>query len=138
MAIVIATPGGMLATDEKHFAGDHGLVNALFGYSDTRLPGILENIVWLELRRRGYDVRIGKVGATEVDFVAERHEDRIYVQVATTIAASEETRRREYAPLQAIEDNYPKYVLTLDPQAGDRTGGIQHQRIPDFLLAKTY
>lgn len=128
----------LLATDEKHFAGDHGLVSALFGYSDTRLPGTLENIVWLELRRRGYNVRIGKVGATEVDFVAERQEDKIYVQVAATIAASEETRRREYAPLQAIEDNYPKYVLTLDPQASDRTGGIHHQRIPDFLLSDAY
>lgn len=128
----------LLATDEKHFAGDHGLVNALFGYSDKRLPGLLENIIWLELCRRGYEVRIGKVGATEVDFVAERQGDRIYVQVATTIAASEETRRREYASLEAIDDNYPKYVLTLDPQAEDRTGGIRHQRIPDFLLSDSY
>lgn len=128
----------LLATDEKHYCGDHGLVHALFGYSDRRLPGVLENIVWLELRRRGYDVTVGRVGAVEVDFVARRREDTIYVQVATTISAASETRRREYAPLEAIADNHPKYVVTLDPAAGDRTGGIHHQRIPDFLLSGEY
>ena len=124
----------LLATDEKHYVGDHGVVHALFGYSDNRLPGVLENIVWLELRRRGYDVSVGRVGAAEVDFVARRQEETVYVQVAATIAASEDTRRREYASLEAIPDNYPKYVVTLDPTAGDRTGGIHHLRIPDFLL----
>lgn len=128
----------LLATDEKHYLGDHGIVHALFGYADRRLPGVLENIVWLELRRRGYDVTVGKVGPAEVDFVARRQEDTIYVQVATTIAASAETRRREYAPLEAIADNHPKYVLTLDPLAGDRTGGIHHLPIPDFLLSDTF
>lgn len=128
----------LLATDEKHYVGDHGVVHALFGYSDGRLPGVLENIVWLELRRRGYEVAVGRIGATEVDFVARRQEETIYLQVATTIAASEETRRREYAPLEAIADNYPKYVLTLDPTAGDRTGGIHHLRIPDFLLLDAF
>jgi predicted AAA+ superfamily ATPase len=128
----------LLATDEKHYVGDHGVVHALFGYSDRRLAGVLENIVWLELRRRGYQVTVGKVGTTEVDFVAQRQEDTIYVQVATTIAASAETRRREYAPLEAIADNYPKYVLSLDPLAGDKSGGIHHLRIPDFLLLDDY
>lgn len=128
----------LLATDEKHYAGDHGIVNALFGYSDQRLPGILENIVWLELRRRGYEVTIGKVGPTEVDFVATRQENKLYIQVATTIAASAETRRREYAPLRSIADNHPKYVLTLDPLAGDNTDGIHHLRLPEFLLSDTY
>ncbi|WP_460820570.1 ATP-binding protein [Microlunatus parietis] len=128
----------LLATDEKHYAGDHGLVHALFGYSDQRLPGVLENIVWSELRRRGYQVTVGKVGPAEVDFVATRRDETLYVQVAATIAASAATRQREYAPLAAIPDNHPKYVVTLDPLAGDRTGGIIHQRIPDFLLADTY
>lgn len=128
----------LLATDEKHYLGDHGIVHALFGYSDRRLPGVLENIVWLELRRRGYDVTIGKVGPTEVDFAARRQEDTIYVQVAATIAASAETRRREYAPLEAIGDNHPKYVVTLDPLAGDNTSGIRHLPIPDFLLSDAY
>jgi uncharacterized protein len=128
----------LLSTDEKHYVGDHGIVHALFGYSDRRLPGVLENIIWLELRRRGYEVNVGKVGTTEVDFVAQRQEDTIYVQVATTIAASAETRRREYAPLEAIADNYPKYVLSLDPLAGDKSGGIHHLGIPDFLLLDAY
>lgn len=130
----------LLAVDEKHYAGDHGIVHALFGYSDRRLPGVLENIVWLELRRRGYDVtvgRVGRVGATEVDFVATRLDEKIYVQVATTIAAPE-TRRREYASLEAIPDNHPKYVVSLDPGAGDRTGGIRHQWIPDFLCSQEW
>lgn len=73
----------------------------------------------------------------EVDFAARRQEHTIYVQVATTIASAE-TRRREYAPLEAIPDNYPKYVLTLDPLAGDNTGGIHHLPIHDFLLSGTY
>jgi predicted AAA+ superfamily ATPase len=105
---------------------------------DRRLPGVLENIVWLELRRRGYDVTVGKIGPTEVDFAARRQEDTIYVQVATTIASSAETRRREYAPLEAIADNYPKYVITLDPLAGDNTDGIHHLPIYDFLLSDAY
>lgn len=124
----------MLATDEKHFVGDHGIVHALFGYSDKRLPGVLENIVWMELRRRGYEVTIGKIGAAEVDFVARRQDETLYVQVALTVAA-EETRRREYAALEAIADNHPKILLTLDPLAGGNIGGIRHLRIPDFLLS---
>ena len=79
-----------------------------------------------------------QVGPTEVDFAARRQEDTVYIQVATTIAASAETRRREYAPLEAITDNYPKYVITLDPLAGDNTGGIRHLPIYDFLLSDTY
>lgn len=128
----------LLATDEKHYVGDHGIVHALFGYSNQRLPGVLENIVWMELRRRGYEVSVGRVGATEVDFVARRQEGVLYVQVSTTIAASDETRRREYAPLEAIEDNHPKYVLTLDPVPDAIDGGIHHRRIPEFLLANDY
>lgn len=128
----------ILATDQKYYAGDHGIVNALFGYSDKRLPGLLENIVWMELRRRGFEVRIGWVGAAEVDFVATRQNEKLYIQVATTIAASSETKRREYAPLEAIKDNYPKYVLTMDPLAKDDSGGIFHRRVPDFLLSEDW
>lgn len=123
----------ILATDEKHFVGDHGIVNALFGYSDQRLPGVLENIVWMELRRRGYEVTVGRIGTAEVDFVARRADDVVYIQVAATIAA-EETRRREHRPLESIADNHPKYLLTLDPLAGGNTDGIKHRRIPEFLL----
>ncbi len=124
----------ILATDEKHFVGDHGIVNALFGYSDQRLSGVLENIVWMELRRRGYEVTIGRIGTAEVDFVAQRADEVVYLQVATTIA-TEETRHREHRPLEAIADNHPKYLLTLDPLVGGNANGIQHRRIPEFLLS---
>ncbi|WP_420097860.1 ATP-binding protein [Brevibacterium sediminis] len=124
----------ILATDEKHFVGDHGIVNALFGYSDQRLPGVLENIVWMELRRRGYEVTIGRIGTAEVDFVAQRADEVVYIQVATTIA-TEDTRHREHRPLEAIADNHPKYLLTLDPLVGGNVNGIKHRRLPEFLLA---
>ena len=91
-----------------------------------------------DIRGRGYDVTIGKAGPAEADFAARRQEDTIYIQVATTIAAPAETRRREYAPLEAIADNHPKYVITLDPLAGDNTGGIRHLPIHDFLLSDAY
>ena len=80
---------------------------------------------------------LGK-GGHRLVLAARRQEDTIYIQVATTIAASAETRRREYAPLEAIPDNHPKYVITLDPLAGDNTGGIHHLPIHDFLLSDTY
>ncbi len=124
----------LLAMDEKYYVGDHGLVHALFGYSDQRLPGVLENIVYAELVRRGYTVTIGKVDTLEVDFVDERSNERCYVQVTVT-AADPQTRRRELAPLQKIADSYPKFLLSLDPMAGGNTDGIRHQRIPDFLLS---
>ncbi|WP_181273925.1 ATP-binding protein [Brevibacterium oceani] len=124
----------ILATDEKHFVGDHGIVNALFGYSDQRLPGLLENIVWMELRRRGYDVTVGRIGSAEVDFVTQRADEVVYLQVAATIA-TEETRRREHRSLESISDNHPKYLLTLDPLAGGNVNGIRHRRIPEFLLS---
>lgn len=124
-----------LATQEKYYAGDHGLINALLGYSATHLPGILENIVQAELRSRGYQVSIGKLGENEVDFVAQRQDERLYVQVAASIL-DPATRQREYAPLLAIRDSYPKYVLTLDDLASGTTEGIRHLRIPDFLLTQ--
>jgi predicted AAA+ superfamily ATPase len=124
----------ILATNEKFFAGDHGLVTALFAVAGSRVSGLLENIVYAELRRRGYSVTIGKQGDKEIDFVADRSDERLYVQVAATIL-DDTTREREYAPLRAIADSYPKYVLSLDtlPLAAD--AGIIHCHVADFLLA---
>ncbi|MDR1213281.1 MAG: ATP-binding protein [Propionibacteriaceae bacterium] len=124
---------GILALNEKYYAVDHGLVNAVLSYNASRLPGLLENIVAAELRRRGYDVRVGRWDDLEVDFVADRPDERVYVQVATTVL-EETTRRREYSPLLAIRDSYPKYVLTLDALAGGNTAGVREMTIPDFLL----
>ena len=122
----------------------HATAYCYEGDADPQAPGgmaaIYRDLTADDKRTRQVtaDVTAGKVGPAEVDFVARRQEDTIYVQVATTIAASAGTRRREYAPLEAIADNHPKYVLTLDPLAGDRTGGIHHLPTSDFLLSDTY
>jgi predicted AAA+ superfamily ATPase len=107
------------------------------GYSATRLSGLLESIVHAELRLRGYQVHIGKLGDCEVDFVATRSDGRLYLPVATTIL-DPTTRTREFAPLQAIKDSHPKYVLTLDSLAGGNDSDIRHTRIPDFLLTESW
>ena len=99
----------------------------------SRLPGLLENIVQAELRLHGFEVSIGKLRDAKIDFVAQRRDERMYVQVATTIL-DEQTRHREYAPLLAIQDSYPKYVVTMDALAGGTESGIRHVWIPDFLL----
>ena len=123
----------LLTINEKYFAGDHSLIHAKFGYNDKHLPGVLENIVHAELRRRGYRVLIGKDGDREIDFVAELGDERLYVQVTTSLNA-EATRAREMAPLLALTDSYPKLVLSLDAQAGGNEQGIMHRWLPQWLL----
>ncbi len=95
---------------------------------------MLENIVFLELIRRGYDVTIGKIGTLEVDFVATKSNEKFYYQVSASIADTT-TRERELRPLQAISDNYPKVVLTMDQTPFDDYEGIKIQNIIEFLLA---
>ena len=94
---------------------------------------ILENIVYLELLRRGYTVTVGKYGDKEVDFVCDKHGEKLYVQV-TYLLASEETINREFGVYDNIRDNYPKYVVSLDEFDMSRNG-IKHRNIRDFLLA---
>ncbi|MDR1187132.1 MAG: ATP-binding protein [Bifidobacteriaceae bacterium] len=127
----------LLATNEKYYAGDHGMITALLGADDSRLPGLLENVVAAELARRGYRVAVGKQGEAEVDFVADRRAERIYVQVATSIL-DQTTRTREFAPLAAISDAHPKYVVSLDTLEPSNTDGIRRMPVPDFLLADTW
>jgi len=127
----------LLTINEKYYAGDHALVHAVLGYSDTRLPGVLENIVAAELQRRGYDIAIGRLGEREIDFVATKGNDRLYVQVTASLSGSESTRERELAPLLAIRDAHPKLVLSLDRQAGGNTKGVQHLWLPAWLLGQT-
>lgn len=122
-----------LATQEKYFAGDHGIVNALLGYSAGRLPGLLENIVQAEMRLRGYGVSVGKVGDKEIDFIASRGDERVYLQVCVS-ALDPETRAREFAPLLALRDSFPKFVLSLDALAGGTVEGVRHVYLPEFLL----
>ena len=117
---------------EKYYIVDSGLRTMLLGDRIRDFGHVLENIVYLELNRRGYRVSIGKVGNLEVDFIAEKNGQKIYYQVAASIL-DPATYEREFAPLKAIRDSFPKYVLTLDefPMGED---GINQLNIIDFLL----
>jgi len=103
--------------------------------NNLRNVALLENIVFLELRRRGYTVHIGKLDTHEIDFIATRANEKIYLQVAYLLA-SEETIQREFKPLLQIQDNYPKYVLSMDTLFGNDYEGIQRLNLIDFLLQK--
>lgn len=122
-----------LETLEKFFMGDIGLRHGFMGYRDQDISGLLENVVCLELARRDYRVSVGKWDELEIDFVAEKGESRIYIQVALTLPNSE-VIEREYVPLEKIKDNHPKYVLTLDEDQRVYRKGIIHQNIREFLL----
>ena len=123
----------LLSSQEKIYVVDHGFREALFGRNEASIDQILENIVAVDLVRRGYSVTVGMVGAKEVDFVAEKNGDKMYVQV-TYLMPTEEIREREFMALELIPDNYPKYVLSMDEIDFSRNG-IRHCRIEDFLLA---
>jgi hypothetical protein len=122
-----------LKTLGKYYIVDTGLRNMLLGYRDTDRGHILENVVYFELLRRGYRVSIGLFGGKEVDFVAEKPEHMMYVQVAESMASAE-TRERELTPLQNIPDNYEKVVLSMDKSYITSYAGIKTQNIIDFLL----
>jgi len=122
-----------LKTLGKYYIVDTGLRNMLLGYRDTDRGHILENIVYFELLRRGYRVSIGILGGKEIDFVAEKPEHMMYVQVAESLTGVE-TRERELAPLQNIPDNYEKIVLSMDRSYVTSYAGIKAENIIDFLL----
>lgn len=122
-----------LKTLEKYYIVDIGIRNRLTELRNTDYGHILENFVYLELIRRGYDVTIGKIGSLEVDFVATKTNETIYYQVSATIM-DEKTRERELKSLRAIQDNYPKYVLTMDQTVFDDYAGIRVKNIIDFLM----
>jgi hypothetical protein len=122
----------LLKTQEKYYLADTGLQHAVFGYRDRHISGILENIVYNELVRRGYTVYIGKLDTREVDFIAEQPHHKLYVQVAFKLE-SEETVQREFAPLLAIRDSYPKFVVTMDSHFQDTIEGVRHIGLYQFL-----
>lgn len=124
----------ILKTQEKFYASDVSLVYATMGYRDRMISGILENIVFLELKRRGYQVFIGKLDNKEIDFIAEKQGEKIYLQVAYKLE-SKQTVEREFSPLLAVADNYPKYVVTMDDFWKDSIDGVKHLYINDFLLS---
>ena len=127
----------ILKTQEKFYLADTALRYSVLGYSPDSVAASLENVVYLELCRRGYTGNIGKTPDGEVDFVAQRQGDKLYVQVTQKIE-SEKTERREYDRLLGIRDNYPKYVLRTDEFAGGNYEGIKNMHVADFLLSKEY
>lgn len=120
---------------EKYYLVDQGLRNLVFGRKGQDVGHILENIVYLELRRRGYQVSVGKIGSQQIDFLAEKGDERAYYQVSASIL-DPHTYQREIAPLKAVNDHYPKYIVTLDevPMGED---GIRQINAVDFLLQKS-
>ena len=129
----------MLQVNEKYYVADHGLRQAVYGHNERDIELILENMVCLELWRRGYTVTTGRVGnprdgnEKEIDFVGDRGDKRIYVQVCYLLA-SEDTINREFGVYYDVADNFPKYVVSMDELDMSRDG-IQHQNIRDFLLS---
>jgi uncharacterized protein len=127
----------ILKTQEKFFVSDLSLVYAMMGYRDRMIGGMLENLVFLELKRRGYQVFIGKLGTKEIDFIAEKMGKKIYIQVVYKLE-SQATVDKEFEPLLAVEDHYPKYVISMDEFWKEDIEGVIHQHVSDFLLSDRY
>lgn len=123
----------ILQGGEKAYLTDIGLREAMLGSNARRLDLVLENIVFIELRRRGFQVYVGRIGKKEVDFIAEKNGERIYIQVAYLLE-SPSTREREFSALQAISDNYPKLIVSAD-EADWSDNGIKCWNIIDFLMS---
>ena len=125
----------VLKTQEKYYLADVSFRYALFGYNRKMLDGVMENIVYLELRRRGYDVYVGKNNTKEIDFISIHKDEKIYVQVCVQIP---ENSNREVGNLMEIRDHYPKYVVTLNEMDVGIENGIRIVHLRDFLLAKQW
>lgn len=125
----------VLKTQEKFYLADASLKYCMLGFNPKSIAAMLENIVYFELRRKGYDVYIGKNAAKEIDFVAVRRDEQLYVQVCRNFPEASE---REVANLLEIKDHYPKYVVTLDELAGGNINGVKIVHLVDFLLAADY
>lgn len=123
----------VLKTQEKFYLADQSIKYALFGFNPTSVASTIENIVFFELKRRDYDVYIGKNGDKEIDFVATLRDEKLYVQVCRVLPKESD---REIANLMEIKDNYPKIVVTLDDFATGNVNGIKIVHLADFLLNK--
>ena len=122
----------ILTINEKYYVADHGLRAAVYGQEKNDIEQVLENIICLELLRRGYKVTVGRNGEKEIDFIASKNGEKIYLQVCYLLAEAS-TIEREFGAYRGIPDNYPKYVLSLDEVNRSRDG-IKHFNIRDFLL----
>lgn len=122
----------ILKTQEKYYLSDISLKYALLGYNHKMLDGVLENIVFLELKRRGYDVYIGKNNTKVIDFVATKRDEKLYIQVCVQLPNDSD---REIDNLMEIKDHYPKYVITLNKLDRGNINGIKIVHLMDFLLS---
>jgi predicted AAA+ superfamily ATPase len=122
-----------LEVGEKYYFSDLGLKNALIGYRQSDINAALETVVYFELKRRGFTVSVGKVGNAEIDFIAERSGQKMYVQVCYLLA-DQSVEEREFGALESVSDNYPKYVLSMDRIMGSDRNGIKRVYLPDFLM----
>lgn len=122
-----------LEISEKFYLGDLGLRHALIGYRRNDIGQYLENIVYLELLRRGYTVSVGRIGEKEIDFIAEKRGEKEYIQVCYLLA-TEEVKQREYGVLQEVQDSFPKLVLSMDAESTGTYEGIRHRNIVNWLL----
>ena len=127
----------ILKTQEKFYLADTSLRYSVLGYDSDTVAVSLENVVYLELCRRGYTVNVGKTAEGEIDFVATRQSDKLYIQVTQEIG-SEKTEHREYDRLLSVADNHPKYVLLTNDFAGGNYQGIKTMHAADFLLSAEY
>lgn len=123
----------ILKTQEKFYLADPSLRYAVLGYRPDTISSMLENVVYLELRRKGYEVYVGKLDGKEIDFVAVKENEKLYIQICLRIE-TKETMKREYENLLEIKDNYPKYVLRLDEFGEGNYEGIKTMHVADFLL----
>ena len=122
----------ILNVNEKYYIADHGIREAIMENNQKNINQVLENIVYFEMLRRGYNVKIGKVDNLEVDFVCKKNDETIYIQVSYLLV-SEDTKEREFSVLENIKDNYPKYVLSMDEFDMSRNG-IKHVNLIEFLI----
>ncbi|MCP4687226.1 MAG: ATP-binding protein, partial [Desulfobacterales bacterium] len=122
----------LLEIHEKYFLGDVGMRHALLGYREGDISGVIENLIFLELKRQGFRVYVGKLGNYEVDFIAEKENQKYYIQAAYLLS-SPETIRREYSALERIKDNYPKTIISMDTVFGNDIEGIRRINLIDFL-----
>jgi predicted AAA+ superfamily ATPase len=118
-----------------HIVTVHALPFALTGYRDRMIAGVLENVILNDLERRGYRVFTGRLGETEIDFVGEKRDRKIYIQAAYTLGA-ESTVEREFKSLLKIKDQYPKYVVSLDTFFRENYEGIRYMPLGEFLLSE--
>lgn len=125
----------ILKTQEKYYLADSTLKFANLGFTPTAIASILENIVFIELKSRGYQVYIGKFGTKEIDFLAEKNGEKIYIQVCRNLPIDSS---REIGNLKDIKDNYPKYVLSNDPLDEGNVDGIKIIYLPSFLLKENW